>query len=216
GVLDARQLEQAMNPPVLIAGVSEVALRRRTAPGWTLRPSSGERPARPQRPPSGTRSWPRPDADLVECRGTRRGPPGRLSAGASVSYRSMAQLHGVGMSGKRPQTATDFELLYARFRLPVYRLIRGMVLDPRTAEELAQEAFQRAYATRQKFRGEVSPGAWLHGVAVTVAISHLRRRRVARLFGGRQRPPPAPESGEDPRQGAVEKALSALSPGLRA
>jgi RNA polymerase sigma factor (sigma-70 family) len=128
----------------------------------------------------------------------------------------MAQLHGVGMSGKKPQTATDFELLYARFRLPVYRLIRGMVLDPRTAEELAQEAFQRAYATRQKFRGEVSPGAWLHGVAVTVAISHLRRRRVARLFGGRQRPPPAPESGEDHRQGAVEKALSALSPGLRA
>jgi RNA polymerase sigma-70 factor (ECF subfamily) len=124
----------------------------------------------------------------------------------------MAQLHGVGMSGKKPQTATDFELLYARFRLPVYRLIRGMVLDPRTAEELAQEAFQRAYATRQKFRGEVSPGAWLHGVAVTVAISHLRRRRVARLFGGRQRP----ESGEDHHQGPVEKALSALSPGLRA
>jgi RNA polymerase sigma factor (sigma-70 family) len=131
----------------------------------------------------------------------------------------MAQLHGVGMSGKKPQTATDFELLYARFRLPVYRLIRGMVLDPRAAEELAQEAFQRAYATKEKPRGELSPGAWLHGIGVTVAISHLRRRRVARLFTGRPRAAPAveaEEAHEDHRQGAVEKALSALSPGLRA
>jgi RNA polymerase sigma-70 factor (ECF subfamily) len=128
----------------------------------------------------------------------------------------MAQLHGVGMSGKKLQTATDFELLYARFRLPVYRLIRGMVLDPRAAEELAQEAFQRAYATREKFRGEISPGAWLHGIAVNIAISHLRRRRVARLFIGRPRRAPAVEGDEEHRQGAVEKALSALSPGLRA
>jgi RNA polymerase sigma-70 factor (ECF subfamily) len=127
----------------------------------------------------------------------------------------MAQLHGVGMSGKKPQAVTDFELLYARFRLPVYRLIRGMVLDSRAAEELAQEAFQRAYATREKFRGELSPGAWLHGIAVTLAISHLRRRRVARLFSGRPRAP-AVEADEENRRGAVEKALSALSPGLRA
>jgi RNA polymerase sigma-70 factor (ECF subfamily) len=107
----------------------------------------------------------------------------------------MAQLHGVGMSGKKPQTATDFELLYESFRLPVYRLIRGMVLDSGAAEEAS---------------------AWLHGIAVNVASSHLRRRRVARFFAGRPRPPGGLEAEEDRRQGSVERALAALSPGLRA
>jgi RNA polymerase sigma-70 factor (ECF subfamily) len=120
------------------------------------------------------------------------------------------------MSGKTPQTATDFELLYAKFRLPIYRLIRGMILDSRAAEELAQEAFQRAYAARERSRGALSPAAWLHGIAVNVAVSHLRRRRVARFFGGRQRPAPNVEGEDERRQGAVERALAALSPGLRA
>jgi RNA polymerase sigma factor (sigma-70 family) len=153
---------------------------------------------------------------LAQLRSPPTGPPRRLSGGASVSYRSMAQLHGVGMSGKKPQTATDFELLYERFRLPVYRLIRGMVLDSGAAEELAQEAFQKAYATRHKFRGDFSASAWLHGIAVNVASSHLRRRRVARFFAGRARPPGGLEAEEDRRQGSVERALAALSPGLRA
>jgi RNA polymerase sigma-70 factor (ECF subfamily) len=91
-----------------------------------------------------------------------------------------------------------------------------MVLDSGAAEELAQEAFQKAYVTRHKPRGDLSSSAWLHGIAVNVASSYLRRRRVARFFAGRSRPGGGLEAAEDRRPGYVEKALGALSPGLRA
>jgi RNA polymerase sigma-70 factor (ECF subfamily) len=52
--------------------------------------------------------------------------------------------------------------------------------DRAVAEELAQEALARACARWERVRKLESPGGWLHRVAVNLAISHERRRRVAR------------------------------------
>ncbi len=62
------------------------------------------------------------------------------------------------------------------------RLVRAvdLLLDDRAvAEEVAQETLLRA-ASRWEHVGELSsPGGWAHRVAVNLATSQLRRRRVA-------------------------------------
>jgi RNA polymerase sigma-70 factor (ECF subfamily) len=125
-------------------------------------------------------------------------------------------LKGVGVSRGEPHPAVDFELLYERFRLPVYRFVRGMVLDGEAAEELTQKAFERAYSARARYAEDLSPGAWLHGFAVQVSLSHLRRRRLVRLLTGRFAGRAGGDFDDAERSSGVEVALAALSPGLRA
>jgi RNA polymerase sigma-70 factor, ECF subfamily len=110
----------------------------------------------------------------------------------------------------------DFDLLYERFRLPLYRTIRGIVLEAATAEDLTQETFERAYRSRHSYRGGTSVAAWLHRIAVHAAISHLRRQKVARLVMPRLYLPggSAQEQVED--RSLAERALQALSPKQRA
>ena len=114
------------------------------------------------------------------------------------------------------EPARDFDLLYERFRLPVYRTIRGIVLDAATAEDLTQETFERAYRSRHGYRGGTSVGAWLHRIAVHAAISHLRRQKVARLVMPRLYVPAGSAQDQVEDRSLVERALHALSPKLRA
>src|SRR5438270_8137626 len=48
----------------------------------------------------------------------------------------------------------DVGALYEGHRLRVYRAIRGIVFDPAVAEDLTQEAFERAWRARDSFRGQ--------------------------------------------------------------
>ncbi|HEY4866426.1 MAG TPA: sigma factor, partial [Candidatus Dormibacteraeota bacterium] len=69
----------------------------------------------------------------------------------------------------------DFESLYKRFRLPLYRVIRGIVLDGAAAEDLTRRAFDRAYVTRRPEQStDFAP--WLYGVAVGLALDYLSSR----------------------------------------
>lgn len=113
--------------------------------------------------------------------------------------------------------ATQFPLLYEQEHANVYRTVRAIVLDPEEAEDLTQEAFARAYRARLRYRPTGPPGAWLHRIAVNTAISHLRRRRLARLLPVRlyQRPEERDYARSEAR-GICEQALAALPPQLRA
>lgn len=122
-------------------------------------------------------------------------------------------LKGVGLSEGEPHPAADFELLYERFRLPMYRFVRGMVLDAEAAEELTRRAFDRAYAARARFAENLSPAAWLYGFGVQVSMSHLRRGRLGRLL---RRWHPATRDPDEEGRSGVEVALEALTPSLRA
>src|SRR4030088_456477 len=119
------------------------------------------------------------------------------------------------LSRVEPQRSRAFELLYERFRLPVYRAIRGVALRPAAAEDLTQETFERAYKSRADYRGGSSPGAWLHRIAVNTAISYLRRQRVAKLLIPRLYMPGTPAHEEVEDRSLAERALSVLSPKLR-
>src|SRR5438045_8581890 len=85
---------------------------------------------------------------------------------------------------------TQFRDLYEREYAAVYRSVRAIVLDPRAAEDLTQEAFVKAYRARHGYKPTAPVGAWLHRIAVNTAISHLRRQKLSRLLPVRLYTPP--------------------------
>ena len=112
---------------------------------------------------------------------------------------------------------SQFPLLYEREYQSVFRTIRPMVLDQSDAEDLTQECFARAYRARGGYKPDAPPSAWLHRIAVNTAISHLRRRRLAKFL-----PLKVEQSSEDTdlrrieTRSVVELAMAELSPKLRA
>ena len=93
------------------------------------------------------------------------------------------------------------------------RLVRAadLLLDDRAvAEEIAQEALLRAAGRWEHVSGLAAPGGWAHRVAMNLATSQLRRRRVERRarqrLAHRQDPPP----GDPDAAMAVRDALRAL------
>lgn len=66
-------------------------------------------------------------------------------------------------------------------RAALYRVAARM-LDAQAAEDALQEAFARAFAARERFRGEASPFAWLCAVLLNVCRDELRRRAVRRAL----------------------------------
>ena len=112
---------------------------------------------------------------------------------------------------------TQFHELYDREYLSVYRSIRAVVLDSAAAEDLTQETFVRAYRARHRYTPTAPPGAWLRRIGINLAISHLRRQKLARFLPARLYV--APDRRDYDRAEArdvVGKALEALSPKLRA
>jgi RNA polymerase sigma-70 factor (ECF subfamily) len=113
--------------------------------------------------------------------------------------------------------ATEFRELYDQQYLSVYRSIRGVVMDSAAAEDLTQETFVRAYRARHRYTPTAPPGAWLRRIGVNLAISHLRRQKLARFLPARlYTPPHTREYDQAEARDVVGKALTALSPKLRA
>ena len=76
-----------------------------------------------------------------------------------------------------------FEELYRENVGRVYLLCLRMCGDPSLAEELAQEAFVRAWQKLRSFRGASAFSTWLHRVTVNVVLGNRRStaRREARV-----------------------------------
>jgi DNA-directed RNA polymerase specialized sigma24 family protein len=115
---------------------------------------------------------------------------------------------------REPEPPPDFEHLYERFRLPVYRVVRGIVLDATLAERLTQETFDRAYGLRRR-RTQESPQVWIYRIAVEVAVRQLQGRWWNRLGLGR-RAASAAQARQPAERSAAEGVLFSLSPHLRA
>jgi RNA polymerase sigma-70 factor (ECF subfamily) len=129
----------------------------------------------------------------------------------------LSQTNGVPDEGQELDPATQFRELYDREYSPVYRAIRGVVLDAATAEDLTQETFVRAYRARTRYRPTAPPGAWLRRIGMNLAISHLRRQKLARFLPARLYvTPDRREYDQAEARDVVTKALALLSPKLRA
>lgn len=66
-----------------------------------------------------------------------------------------------------------FGLLVEKYRRRVERLISRLVHDPAEVEDLAQEAFIKAYRAINAFRGESAFYTWLYRIALNTAKNHL-------------------------------------------
>src|SRR5260370_9850110 len=95
--------------------------------------------------------------------------------------------------------------------------MRGVVLEPPVAEDLTQETFVRASGARHRYTPTAPPGAWLRRIGINLAISYLRRQKLARVLPARLYI--APDRRHYDRAQArhvVTKALTVLGPQLRA
>jgi RNA polymerase sigma-70 factor (ECF subfamily) len=113
---------------------------------------------------------------------------------------------------------TDFRELYEHEYLAVYRAVYAVLMEPAAAEDVTQDAFIRAYRARHRYRPTAPPGAWLRRIAINLAISHLRRQKLARLLPGRLYMGPHRDHDYDQSdaRSVVGLALRSLTPKLRA
>jgi RNA polymerase sigma-70 factor, ECF subfamily len=107
-----------------------------------------------------------------------------------------------------PGSAADFERLYRN----TYRRILGtlitLVRDRATAEDCAQETYERAYRAWSSWRPDAPVEAWLHRIAINVAISDRRHERL-RQAGELVRRLGRPLAGADPSTMAERSDLVA-------
>jgi len=72
-----------------------------------------------------------------------------------------------------------FGLLVVKYQRKLLRLVSRLVRDPAEAEDVAQEAFIKAYRALPSFRGESAFYTWLYRIGVNTAknwlIAHRRR-----------------------------------------
>lgn len=107
----------------------------------------------------------------------------------------------------------------ARLRVWLRRLVNG---DATLADDLAQEAFLRAYRARHGFRGEASAHTWLVRIALSAWQDHQRSQSawpVVRWEEGRDADDTHPDAPVEEDLGLrmdVDRALNRLTPAQRA
>ncbi|MGG1572624.1 RNA polymerase sigma factor SigW [Fictibacillus sp. NRS-1165] len=70
-----------------------------------------------------------------------------------------------------------FEGLVEIYKDKIYRLCYRMVGDSHEAEDLAQEAFVRAYINIDKYSGSYKFSTWLYRIATNLCIDKLRKKK---------------------------------------
>jgi RNA polymerase sigma-70 factor (ECF subfamily) len=80
--------------------------------------------------------------------------------------------------------STSFEHAVAPHYPGLLQRLTVVLRDPRDAEDVAQEAYLRAFRAWDRFHGS-DARAWLYTIGMRLAFNELRRRRV-RLFALRQ------------------------------
>ena len=80
--------------------------------------------------------------------------------------------------------ANAFEYLVAAYEKNVYNLALRMTGNPEDAEDMAQEAFLKAYSSLDSFRGDSKFSVWLYRIVSNTCLDFLRvrsRRRETSL-----------------------------------
>ncbi len=69
-----------------------------------------------------------------------------------------------------------FDLLFARYQSKILSLISRYVRDAEEVQDVAQEAFIKAYRALPRFRGDSAFYTWLYRIAINTAKNHLVAR----------------------------------------
>jgi RNA polymerase sigma-70 factor (ECF subfamily) len=66
-----------------------------------------------------------------------------------------------------------FDLLVSKYQRKIFRLLSRLIRDPGEIEDVAQEAFIKAYRALPNFRGDSAFYTWLYRIAINTAKNHL-------------------------------------------
>ena len=66
-----------------------------------------------------------------------------------------------------------FELLVSKYQRKLARLLARFIRDPAEVEDVAQEAFIKAYRALPSFRGDSAFYTWLYRIGINTAKNHL-------------------------------------------
>lgn len=114
-----------------------------------------------------------------------------------------------------PGSAADFERLYRNSYRRILGTLITLVRDRATAEDCAQETYERAFRRWHEWRPEASAEAWLHRIAINVAISdrrHQRIRQAGEVIRRLGRPTPVADPADMAEMSDLVRALKKLPP----
>jgi RNA polymerase sigma-70 factor, ECF subfamily len=118
-----------------------------------------------------------------------------------------------------PGSRDDFDRLYRDSYPNIYRTLLGVLGDRAAAEDCTQDAFVQAFRAWARWRPDAPAEAWLHRIAINVAVSYQRKASL-RSIGAILLRVGKPAAGPDPAQVALDRDLAAalrrLTPKLRA
>ena len=114
-----------------------------------------------------------------------------------------------------PGSVEDFDRLYRTSYRRILFTVYGILGDRAAAEDCVQEAFTKAFKAWSRWKPEAAAETWLHRIALNVAFTYRRRRRLNEV-GELVRRLGWPEPGRDPadvaERGDLFRALRGLDP----
>jgi RNA polymerase sigma-70 factor, ECF subfamily len=115
----------------------------------------------------------------------------------------------------KPGSVDDFDRLYRSSFNRILYTIYGILGDRAAAEDCTHDAFVRAFKAWKTWKPDAPAEAWLHRIAINVAYSHLRQKRmreVGELVRRLGRPGPGQDPAEIAEGGDLFRALRKLPP----
>jgi RNA polymerase sigma-70 factor (ECF subfamily) len=79
--------------------------------------------------------------------------------------------------GAIARDADAFRTIIKTYNQRLYRIARGVVRNNSEAEDVVQEAYVRAFAHLDSFRGDASLATWLSRIVINEALGRLRKGR---------------------------------------
>ena len=119
--------------------------------------------------------------DAAECRGGMNSKAGTDDSKLAVGEerQSEAQVDRLLVERVQKGDKSAFDLLIGKYQHRIVSLVSRYVSDPAEAQDVAQEAFIKAYRALDKFRGDSAFYTWLYRIAINTAKNWLvaRKRR---------------------------------------
>jgi RNA polymerase sigma-70 factor (ECF subfamily) len=118
-----------------------------------------------------------------------------------------------------PGSREDFDRLYRDSYPNIYRTLLAVLGNAAAAEDCTQDAFVQAFRAWPRWRPDAPAEAWLHRIAINVAVSYQRKanlRTVGALLLRLGRPGASPDPAKEALDRDLVTALRKLSPKLRA
>jgi RNA polymerase sigma-70 factor (ECF subfamily) len=114
-----------------------------------------------------------------------------------------------------------YALLVDKYKDRVYSLALGIVRNRELAEEIAQDAFVKAFGSLKKFRKEASFSTWIYRITYNAAISELRKKKrtsqvveeqFENLASAHANDTLAESNEKEARLEVIEKVIKSLAP----